>query len=127
MKRSVILAVSLLALGAGGCANRAGSTTGGESSAAGQTAASLPAVSFTQADLNGDARIDRQEFDLWRRQSAESAASAGAAAGGTRMQDAFDAADRNGNGVLTLDEWQAMATPASAASGASREPKRGSR
>lgn len=120
MKRSLILAVSFLALGAGGCANRGANTAGEGTAAARTSAATPPAASFIQADLDGDARIDRQEFDSWRRQSADSAASAPAAAGGTRIQDAFDAADSNGNGVLTLDEWQVMVNRPGAAAGASR-------
>lgn len=86
---------------------------------ASSTAAMPAAVSFAQADANGDARITRDEFELWLRQSAD-AASARAAAGGTSANDAFYAADTDLNDVLTLDEWQAMTQRPSAAAGASR-------
>lgn len=105
---SLLHAVSLLALGAGGCA-RTGGNTGQGTATDLSPAATPPAVSFTQADRDGDARITRQEFDLWRRAHATSGQ---AAAGGTGAQDAFDAADANLNGVLTLDEWQAVLSPA---------------
>lgn len=82
------------------------SASGGVADTA-STAATPAAVSFAQADLNGDARIDRREFARWLRQSAD-AASAQAAAGGTSAGDAFYAADTDLSGVLTLDEWQAM-------------------
>lgn len=118
----LIVAASFLLLGAGGCTGMGGNTAGESIAAARSTAATPAAVSFTQADLDGDARITRQEFDLWRRQSAGSGQ---AAAGGTRPQEAFDAADTDLNGVLTLDEWQAIATPPSAAASATRAPRNG--
>ena len=118
---SAFLGISVFALGAVGCAGR-GARTGDESLAAARTiAATPPAVSFTQADLDGDARISRQEFDLWQRQSSASGQSA--AAGGTREREDFDAADTDVNGVLTLDEWQAMGSASNAGVGGSREAK----
>lgn len=101
----------------GGCAGIGGNKAGGSVAAAGSTGATLAAVSFAQADLNGDARIDRREFHLWLQQSAD-APSARAAAGGTSEAAAFYNADRNLNGVLTLDEWQAMTERPSAGAGA---------
>ena len=106
MKVSVILAVSLLPLAAGGCAGMGGNSA---RAAAVSNAATPAAVSFTQADLNGDGRVTRREFELWT-------------AANTRERDAFDAADTNLNGVLTLDEWQAMLSRPSAAAGGSRAP-----
>ena len=97
----VIVAVSSL-LGAAGCAGSAPSDTRGVSAS---SAALSDPVSFRQADLDGDARITPREFRLWLGNAGE----ASAAAGATRGEDgAFYAADRNLNGVLTLDEWQAM-------------------
>ena len=104
-RRANIAIIMAAVLATAGCAGT-GRGTASESIAATQSlTATPPPVSFSQADLNGDARIDRHEFDLWRRTSA---ATALAAAGGTRASDAFDAADTNHNGVLTLDEWSAM-------------------
>ena len=123
-KAGVILAVSFIALAAGGCAALGGGKQG--SIAADRAVAATPAtVSFTQADLDGDARITRQEFELWMRRYGGGAPGAQAAAGGTvNPDDAFDSADTNFNGVLTLDEWQAMtANPSSTAAGAFRAPK----
>jgi hypothetical protein len=122
--RSKTVAVCLVALAAG-CAGGDRSTDR-ESIAAAQTAAATPpTVSFAEADLNRDARIDRHEFNLWLRKSDTNAVSARAAAGGSAADDAFSAADTNANGVLTLDEWQAMivnpSIPAPAA--ASRSPR----
>jgi hypothetical protein len=114
MKAGAILAVSFLALGAGGCAWMRGNAAPERTGAIGGTAATPAAVSFTEADLNGDARVTRREFDLW-------------AAGKGRGHDAFDAADTNLNGVLTLDEWQAMENRPSAAAGVSRGPSAGAR
>jgi hypothetical protein len=111
MKAGVMLTVSFLALGTAGCAGSGRNLAGGSIAASQSIAATPPQVSFVQADSNGDARITRQEFDLWRRSSG--ASDAQAAAGGTGEQDAFAAADSNANDVLTLDEWQAMTNPAS--------------
>jgi hypothetical protein len=122
VKGSLILALSVVALGAGGCARMGGNAAGESIAAARSSAATSAAVSFTQADLDGDARITRQEFDLWLRGSGPSGAGAPAAAGGTGNRDAFDAADTNLNGALTLDEWQAMMTPPNVAAGASLAP-----
>ena len=99
----VALAASFVGLG--GCGGMGRGASGGIADTA--SAAATPAVSFAQADLNGDARIDRTEFARWLRQSAD-AASAQAAAGGTSAGDAFYAADTDLSGMLTLDEWQAM-------------------
>lgn len=103
MKLLAIAAFSFLALAS--CAGTGRSATG-DNIAATQSITATPApVTFSQADVNGDARIDRHEYDLWLRNSTQNA---GAAAGGTGAGDAFDAADTNHNGVLTLDEWSAM-------------------
>ena len=103
-----------------------GGNRANESIAAARTVeATPPAVSFAQADIDGDARITRREFDLWRRKSDD--VNGQAAAGGTAGSDAFYAADRDLNGVLTLDEWQAMiGSPSRPAAGASR-PSPGAR
>lgn len=105
MNRYTFLAVASLAVS--GCA---GMGRNNVDAAAGPDPATSAAMSFTQADLNGDARIDRREFDSWRARSDDNAAGARAAAGGSAASDAFDAADTNFNGVLTLDEWRAMLT-----------------
>lgn len=94
MKLNGIAAACLVALAPGGCAALAGTAARRDSAAAGGTAPTPAAVSFAQADLDGDAKITRREFELWQRNSG--------------ANDAFDAADTNLNGVLTLDEWQAM-------------------
>ncbi len=105
LARRIVAAVCFVVLA--GCAGLGGNTAK-QSIAEEQTTAATPAaVSFAQADLNGDARISRREFELWRRQSA-AAANAQAAAGGTGEHDAFSAADTDLNDVLTLDEWQGM-------------------
>ena len=96
-----------------------GSKAGLGASGAASAGATPPTVTFAQADLNGDARIDRREFGLWLRQSAD-AQSARAAAGGTNAQNAFYAGDTDLNGVLTLDEWQAMTQRPGVAVGAGR-------
>lgn len=91
-------------LAAAGCAGT-GHNSASDSIAATRSLTAMPApVSFSQADANGDARVDRHEFELWRRNAIDTAP---AAAGGTSGADAFDAADTNHNGVLTLDEWPA--------------------
>ena len=123
LKAGIIVAVSFVVLGTGGCAALGGGKQG--SIAADRTVAATPAtVSFTQADLDGDARITRQEFELWMRRYGGATPGAQAAAGGTvNPDDAFDSADTNFNGVLTLDEWQAMtANPSGTAAGAFRTP-----
>jgi hypothetical protein len=57
-----------------------------------------------EADVDGDARISRREYQ--------------ARFGGEGTQPGgFAAADVNGDGVLTFDEWQAMANPARPAAG----------
>jgi hypothetical protein len=104
-----IVAATGIALGAAGCGGNATSDTRG---VAASSAPPSPAVSFHQADADGDARITPREFQAWLNSSGEGAATA--AAGGTAGADgAFYAADRNLNGVLTLDEWLAMPKPAS--------------
>jgi hypothetical protein len=98
-----VAAIGIL-LGAAGCAGNRPSDTRGVSAS---NAALSPAVSFQQADLDGDARITPREFQAWV--GGAGAARGTAAAGGTAGEDgAFYAADRNLNGVLTLDEWLAM-------------------
>jgi hypothetical protein len=122
MKASRLMAVVSLALGAGACANMGGNKT--DSIAASRITSATPAtVSFTQADLDGDARITREEFDQWQRRFAVGATSGQAAAGGTANDNAFDSADTNFNGVLTLDEWQAMTAPPSAGASRAASPK----
>ena len=106
------LALALSCVGLGACAGMGGKSE--QSLAEARTTEATPAaVTFAQADLDGDAKISRREFDIWLRRSAD-AGSAQAAAGGTSAGDAFYAADTNLNGVLTLDEWQAMASTAAA-------------
>ena len=105
-----LIAISLVALA--GCSGMGRNAAGRDVAAS--PLDTLPAVTFAQADANGDARITPEEFHAWLRQSA-APSSAQAAAGGTSERGAFDAADTNLNGVLTLDEWQAMmAGPSSA-------------
>lgn len=106
MKWRMIAALSVVALN--GCAGTGPATMGEAATAASSTAADSAAVSFAQADLDHDARISPREYSLWRRNFAENAPDARAAAGGTGEDDAFYAADSDLNGVLTLDEWQAM-------------------
>jgi hypothetical protein len=109
-------AASVVAVGAAGCAGMGGKTSNQSIAAAQAVAATPPTVTFAQADLDGDARITPHEFDLWRK----SEAGAAAAAGGSSADGAFFAADTNVNGVLTLDEWQAMMAAPSAARGGPR-------
>lgn len=111
MKPAMILAVSVLALSAGGCAGMGGKAAPGGAAAIGGTVATEAAVSFTEADLDGDARVTPREFDLW-------------AAGNARGRDDFSAADANLNRVLTLDEWQAMVNRPSAVAGGTRAASR---
>lgn len=121
VKRGVIAAASFAVLS--GCAGMGGNAAANrEAGTSASSAPTAPAVSFAQADLNGDARITPQEFRAWLRQSA-GASSAQAAAGGTSDESAFYAADTNLNGVLTLDEWQAMmVSPANAGLGTAPAP-----
>ena len=116
-KLGMSAAVSVVMLG--GCSGMGGSKAGLGASGAASAGATPATVTFAQADLNGDARIDRREFGLWLRQSAD-AQSARAAAGGTNARDAFYAGDTDLNGVLTLDEWHAMTQRPGARGGASR-------
>ena len=110
MKAGAILAISLLSLATGGCAWMGRDTT---MAAAGPDTATAATISFTQADVNGDARISRNEFERW------------AAANPSEHGD-FYSADTNLNGVLTLDEWQAMSRPSAAAGGTrASNPARG--
>lgn len=103
-KPIAIVAATGILLGAAGCAGNRPSDTRGISASG---VATSPAVSFRQADTDGDARITPREFQAWLRDAGDGAASA--AAGGTGGADSgFYAADRNLNGVLTLDEWLAM-------------------
>jgi hypothetical protein len=119
-KRGLVAAVSSIVLG--GCAGMGANNANRDAGTSASSAATAPAVSFAQADLNGDARITPQEFRVWLRQSA-GASSAQAAAGGTSDDSAFYAADSNLNGVLTLDEWQAMmVSPANVGLGAAPAP-----
>jgi hypothetical protein len=111
IKASAVLAASFLVLGGGGCSDFGGGKTGRSIAADRSLEATPPAVSFTQADVDGDARITREEYALWLRRFAASAGGAQAAAGGTAGPPSFDTLDTNFNGVLTLDEWQAMENP----------------
>jgi hypothetical protein len=109
VKPAIIAAIASLVLGAAGCAGNRMSDTRGT---AASSAPLSPAVTFQQADLDGDARITPREYQAWLSKSGEGAATA--AAGGTGGEDrVFYAADRNLNGVLTLDEWLAMPSRAS--------------
>jgi hypothetical protein len=107
----------VVAVGVAGCGGMGGKTSNESIAAAQAVAATPPTVTFAQADLDGDARITPREFALWRKSEAGAAA---AAAGGSSADDAFFAADTNVNGVLTLDEWQAMMAAPSAARGGPR-------
>ena len=110
MKASAILAISLLPLAAGGCAWMGRNTT---TAAAGPDTATAAAIGFTQADVNGDARVSRSEFERW-------------AEANPGEHGDFYSADTNLNGVLTLDEWQAMSRPSAAAGGTrASSPARG--
>ena len=73
----------------GGCA-QTGTRPG--AAAAGGSAPASAAVTFMEADVDGDARITPRELDAWL-------------AVRPLEQRVFSAADRNGDGVLTLDEW----------------------
>jgi hypothetical protein len=116
-RAKLVLAASCAVLG--GCAGMGGNQANESLAAARTVEATPPAVSFAQADLDGDARITQREFELWRRKSDE--VNGQAAAGGTAGTDAFYAADRDLNGVLTLDEWQTMiGNPSRPVAGASR-------
>lgn len=106
-----MLAVSSLMIAAGGCAWMGGRDTA--AAGVGPDTATAATISFTQADLNGDARISRSEFERW-------------AAANPGQQNDFYSADTNLNGVLTLDEWQAMSRPSAAAGGTrAANPARG--
>ncbi len=126
-KASGIVALSFAALVTGGCVPLGLKGVGTGTAAAGSPAPPPAAVSFTQADSNGDARISPREFDAWSRRSGAGAAGGTAPAGNAATQDDFDAADTDRNGVLTLDEWDAMMNRSSAAAGGSRAPGASSR
>jgi hypothetical protein len=103
--------ITVLVIAAAGCAGNKLSDTRGT---AASSAPLSPAVTFQQADLDGDARITPREYQAWLSKSGEGAVTA--AAGGTvggGEDRVFYAADRNLNGVLTLDEWLAMPSRAS--------------
>lgn len=105
MKTPFVLALCFAFLGLPGCGsvgvNRSPGTAG-----AGGTAPQSPSVSFTEADTDGDARISRREYDVhFARDSAP--------------HESFEAADTNRDGVLTLDEWQALVSPPRASPGLS--------
>jgi hypothetical protein len=90
----------LCALAASGCSWFGG----GRNAATGVSAAPpSPAVTFLQADQDHDARITRQEFQAYGYEP-----------------ERFDAVDLNGNGVVTLDEWQTMENTATAVTNRSR-------
>jgi|KBSSwiStaDraftv2_1062776.scaffolds.fasta_scaffold4326214_1 hypothetical protein len=103
MKAPFILTLCFAALALPGCGsvgvNRSPATAG-----AGGTAPRSPSVSFMEADADGDARITPHEYDVhFARDGAQ--------------PESFQAADTNRDGVLTLDEWQALVSrPATALS-----------
>src|SRR3954471_14147586 len=88
---------------AAGCAGMGG---GRSAAAAGETATTSADVSFLEADRDGDARVTPGEFKAWMQTEAGAL-------------ERFQAADSNRDGVLTLDEWQAVVRRPSAAAGAS--------
>jgi hypothetical protein len=94
MKRPLILALCFSSLALAGCA-RMGLNRPPATAAAGGTAPRSASVSFLEADTDGDARITRQEYEVHF------------ARDGAR-RESFEAADVNRDGVLTLDEWQAL-------------------
>lgn len=94
--RFLLLALSSVALALPGCA-RTGINRPPATAAAGGTAPPSASVSFMEADRDGDARISPREFAQRATEAAQ--------------PQSFQAADRNGDGVLTFDEWQAMVTP----------------
>lgn len=105
MKRPRILALCFLSLALAGCA-RMGLNRPPATAAAGGTAPPSASVSFMAADADGDARITRREYDVhFARDGAQ--------------HESFEAADTNRDGVLTLDEWQALMRPPRAATGLS--------
>jgi hypothetical protein len=97
MKIPVTLALCALSLALPGCA-RMGINRPPATAAAGGTAPPSPAVSFMEADTDGNARITPDEY------------SARFGRGGAE-HPGFEAADTNRDGVLTLDEWQALMSP----------------
>jgi hypothetical protein len=103
MNRHLGVAACLVLFLEAGCAGVGG---GRGAAAAGETAATSADVSFLEADRDRDARITPGEFKAWLQTDA-----------GTLER--FHAADINRDGVLTLDEWQAVVRRPSAAAGAS--------
>jgi hypothetical protein len=101
------LAACLVLLLAAGCA---GMGAGRTASGAGETAATSADVSFLEADRDADARITSGEFKTWLQTDADDL-------------ERFQAADGNHDGVLTLDEWQALVRRPSAAAGGSTRPR----
>jgi hypothetical protein len=97
MKIPVTLALCVLSLALPGCA-RMGINRPPATAAAGGTAPPSPSVSFMEADRDGNARITPEEYSV--RFAPDGAERPG-----------FEAADTNHDGVLTLDEWQALMTP----------------
>ena len=104
MKTPFVLALCVLSLALPGCAN-VGVNRRPAGAAAGGTAPPSASASFIEADVDGDARISRREYDLRRGRDGA-------------QQESFEAADTNGDGVLTFDEWQALVSPRRAAAGA---------
>ena len=103
MKMALLVTSCLALLLASGCAGMRGGRT---VAAAGESAATAADVSFLEADLDGDARVSPREFKAWTERN-------------PAVRDGFQAADINGDGVLTLDEWQALVRRPNAAAGAS--------
>jgi len=93
------------ALGLPGCA-AVGVNRAPAAAAAGGTAPPSAPVSFLEVDADGDARITPREYE------------ARFARDGAR-HESFEAADTNRDGVITLDEWQAVVSPPRAATGPS--------
>ena len=94
MRTPLALALCFALLALPGC-SRMGINRPAATAAAGGTAPPTPAVGFMEADADGDARITPGEYE------------ARFARDGSRPAS-FPAADTNGDGVLTLDEWRAL-------------------
>ena len=105
MKTPFILMLCFAALALPGCGS-VGVNRSPATAAAGGTGPRSPSASFVEADADGDARITRHEYDVhFARDGAP--------------PESFQAADTNRDGVLTLDEWQALISPPRASPGLS--------
>ena len=96
MKTPLILISCLFPLVLAGCAG-VGLNGPARTAAAGGTAPPAASVSFLEADTDGNARITPDEYSVHFR--------------GGAQRESFETADTNHDGVLTLDEWQALVSP----------------